>query len=187
MPNMSWLRTCANKTILAAALTALGLAGGCRAGIEGKITNIPTVEEFDRTVNQPNRPVMVDFYKDSCPTCDIQEAELEKIVDDYRDRVTFVRFKIREATMNSPVPEIMERYNLFWVPTTILLVNGKEVQRWVFNHGQGEFREALNKFLTTGSTGVATATGTPPAATGTSAAGTPICIPGQGCQLRPEK
>lgn len=187
------------NTTMTAVLAALVLAmaaGGCQT--QGKLADIPNQAEFDRQVVQSQRPVLVDFYKDHCPTCVIQEATLENICDEYQGKVTFVRFKIREATMASSAPEVMDKYNLFWVPTMILFVNGQEKQRWVFNHGEQELRDVLDKVVagaplpvqqpqtpqqpqTTATPGGTTAAAT--GANGTAAEGEGVmkCIPGKGC------
>ncbi len=121
------------------------LAGGCLP--QGKMPDLHTTEEFDQQVVRSDRPVLVDFYKDNCPTCVEQERVLEELIDEYAGRVKFVRFKIREATMQESAPEIMDRYKLFWVPTVILFVDGKEQKRWVFNHMAFEFRGVLDDVL----------------------------------------
>ncbi|MCY2925582.1 MAG: thioredoxin family protein [Planctomycetota bacterium] len=177
--------------VFAACAAAVLAAGGC--GTQGKLANIPNQAEFQRQVVESKTPVLVDFYKDNCPTCVVQEAALESIYDEFNGKVTMVKFKIREATMAGAAPEIMDRYKLFWVPTMILFVNGQEKQRWVFNHGEQEIREVLNKVvagapLPQNTTPQSTAT----PGTGTAAAGAAgasdgememKCIPGKGCRL----
>ncbi|MCY2924403.1 MAG: thioredoxin domain-containing protein, partial [Planctomycetota bacterium] len=94
MRNTNWLRTRLGQALLAAAVTGLALgAAGCGGGGQSKFTDLKTTEEFDREVVRSKKPVIVDFYKDACPTCVIQEAETEKIIDDYREQVVFVKFK----------------------------------------------------------------------------------------------
>lgn len=122
----------------------MNLGGGYSGG---SFQDIPDAATFHRVVRQSDRPVLVDFYKDSCPTCVIQEGELDQLAPEYAGRVRFVKFKIREATMQSANPEIMDEYNLFWVPTVVLFVNGHEKQRWVLNHLAMEFRGPLDQAL----------------------------------------
>lgn len=141
--NSSTARRTAGASLLAcAALTVL--AGGCA---NGNLADIQTVGEFNRQVLQANQPVVVDFYKESCPTCVIQEACLEDLAGEYDGKVRFVKFKIRESNMAGSAPEMMDRYGLFWVPTAILFVNGQERKRWVLNHAAWEFRPALDEAL----------------------------------------
>lgn len=107
------------------------------------LTEIQDVPEFNQQVHQARGPVLVDFYKESCPTCVLQDAVLKELNGEYGSRVRFVRFKVREATMISSTPEFMDEHRLFWVPTTVLYVDGREQQRWTLNHAAWEFRPAL--------------------------------------------
>ena len=184
-PAAGGVRTMA-ATWLALAVCALG-AGGCQddQGPQGKLalTPLQDVAEFNREVVQSRQPVLVDFYKDSCPTCVIQDDVLEGLNYEYQGRVKFVKFKVREAYMVSNCPEFMDQQKLFWVPTAVLFVNGKEQQRWELNHGAWEFRAALDA-----------AGGRPPnagptvAQKGDKLAAKPVvgpdgCIEGQGCPI----
>lgn len=128
-----------------AVASVLVVSSGCST--QNKLASLQSEQEFDQRVLRSDKPVLVDFYKNNCPTCVLQEAALEPLTDEYAGRVEFYRFKIREATMASAAPAIMDRYNLFWVPTVILFVDGKEHKRWTFNHGTGEFRKALDAVL----------------------------------------
>lgn len=130
----------------AATLLLAGLAviiGGCSAG--QSLTHIETQADFDKTVMHSSQPVLMDFYKNGCPTCVVQEGVLDDLAKEYQGKVVFAKFKIREAYFVSPAPEIMDRYKLYWVPTVILFVDGKEKQRWTFNHSAGEIRPALDE------------------------------------------
>jgi thioredoxin-like negative regulator of GroEL len=135
--------------LLACAILAVAMTG-CSAG-RADLTTIADADGFDRQVCRAQRPVLVEFYKDSCPTCVLQEACLKELALEYGDRVLFARFKIRERTMRGSCPEIMDRYDLFWVPTVILFENGIPTQRWVLNHPTWAFRRALDR--ATGATG----------------------------------
>ncbi len=149
------------------------------------LTPLQDVWQFRREVLQSKQPVIVDFYKDSCPTCDIQDAVLEQLAYEYRGRVKFVKFKIREAYMVSSCPEFMDEYNLFWVPTTVLFVNGREQRRWELNHLASEFRPSLDAACRPN--GAAGAAGTAVAQTRTPAFVPPtagnVCVEGQGCAI----
>ena len=177
---------------LCLAACAMG-AAGCQdsgAGMGGDpqktvpLTPIQDVAEFNREVIRSKVPVLVDFYKDACPTCVIQEGELEGLAAEYQGRVKFVKFKVREAYMLSSCPEFMDEHKLFWVPTTVLFVDGKEQQRWELNHLASEFRGALSAACAREPAPDAGAT----AKDNSPAASWPIakpqqCVPGQGCPI----
>ena len=54
--------------------------------------------QFDSFVLNSRGLVLVEFYKDSCPTCVVQERVLEHLGGRY-GRVTFAKFKIRNVMM----------------------------------------------------------------------------------------
>ena len=140
---------------LAAGVIVPLLVGGCASN--GTLTSIEDVPAFDRQVLRASQPVVVEFYKEDCPTCVVQEGTMEKLAAEYSGRVTFAKFKIREATMQSTNPQFMDQYRLFWVPTEILFVNGQEKHRWTLaNYPASDFRPALDE-------AIATAKSTPPA------------------------
>jgi thioredoxin 1 len=190
----------AGKAFSACILVALGMAlamlGGCAT--EGKIQPIATTADFQQQVVEAKGPVLVDFYKDNCPTCVLQEACLDALADEYAGEVRFAKFKVREAYMLSSCPEFMDYYKLFWVPTVILFVDGQEKHRWVLNHGANDFRPALDEVsgkalaagpAPVGPAGAATSGGALPAAVWPSLLAVPgaqdqtECVEGQGCPV----
>jgi thiol-disulfide isomerase/thioredoxin len=153
---------------LAACVLSLLSAGGCTEG-PSKIATLPNYAAFQRYVLMADRPVLLDIYKTNCPTCVIQDVELNKLADEYSGRVLFYKFRLMDADFTVLCPQLREKYDLQWVPTTILFVNGREKQRWVFNHGADEFRPVLKEACRAsyGATPLPTTAGPrPPTATG---------------------
>lgn len=124
---------------------ALLVGAGCEPGMS--LAPIEDVHDFQRQVIEADGPVLVEFYKTSCPTCVIQEDQLAQLATEYTGRVTFAKFLIKDLSWSSTAPTLEERYNLLWVPTTILFVDGQERQRWELNHLPSEFRLALNELV----------------------------------------
>ena len=133
--------------ILAVLAGVLVLAAGGCAQPKGNVLGVIANEaDFDAKVIGSKTPVLVDFYKEKCPPCVTQEVVLENIQEEFRGRVTIMKFKVREASMARCEPKIMDRYKLFWAPTMILFVDGKEALRCGIRN-EGELREILNKAL----------------------------------------
>ncbi|MCY2930594.1 MAG: thioredoxin family protein [Planctomycetota bacterium] len=131
--------------VLAGAVLVLA-AGGCAQPKGNMLAVVANEVDFDKKVIGSKTPVLVDFYKEKCPPCVTQEVVLENLQEEFRGRVTFMKFKVREASMARREPKIMERYKLFWAPTMILFVDGKEAARCGIRN-EGELREILNKAL----------------------------------------
>jgi thioredoxin 1 len=139
----------ATKHFSAAALVAGAiltlLAGGCAA------TNIlPIADEadFQRQVIEADKPVMVDFYKEGgCPTCKLLEPILDQLADEYRGRVTFVKFAVMTPFFQTTSEAIKQRYNIIGIPTAVLFVHGKEVKRWPLYYLFDDYRKTLDEVL----------------------------------------
>jgi thioredoxin-like negative regulator of GroEL len=127
---------------------ALGLAGllaGCDAG--HSLTPLKGWAQFDAQVLRNPRPVLIEFGKDPCPTCDIQMAELDTLAPEFSNRVFFAKMIVAVGAGTTVEPEVRDKYNVFWVPTTVLFINGREVKRWELNHLAAEIRQTLNDEL----------------------------------------
>jgi len=164
-----------------AALMLAMAAGGCAT--QGTLTNIADTTDFQHKVIEAKGPVIVDFYKDGCPTCVLQEVCVERLADEYGRQVTFTKFKVREATMISSCPEFMDQHQLFWVPTVILFVDGKEKQRWELNHGEEDFRPALDDVIRKAGRQAPPPRNALPESSAILMSDSNKCIPGQGCPI----
>jgi thiol-disulfide isomerase/thioredoxin len=133
---------------LLAGAAMMALAGGCTPLDAGKtLTPIPDWAAFQEMVLKSKRPVLVELSKDPCPPCVAQKAELDKLTDEFGDRILFASMTMVKGDFIVLCPEIRDRYHVFWLPTTILFVNGEERKRWENLHGATEIREELKKVL----------------------------------------
>lgn len=129
--------------ILASVVVSLAGIGCTDAG--HRLTEIRGWPEFQHRVLKADRPVLIEFNKDPCPTCVIQQAELDKLAAEFGESVFFAKMTIMVGDFQVTVPEVRDGYNIFWVPTTVLFVDGKEVQRWPLNHTAWQIRPAVAK------------------------------------------
>jgi len=132
--------------LLAAAFFSLWL-GGCSSQ---NLNQIKDQNDFDRLLMQSKQPVLVDFYKDGCPTCVILEPKLVKLAEEYQGRVTFTRFKLMEAYFAVKAPDLKERYDISYFPTVILFVEGQEKNRWVLSYDMEKYRQVLDETVRPG-------------------------------------
>jgi len=121
------------------------MAGGCASK---KIISIKNSADFQKKVVQSQKPVLVEFYKQGCPTCVVLESSLNKLADEYAGRVEFAKFELMSAVFVPQCPEIKEKYNLRYLfPTALLLVNGQEKQRWILKYDMDSYRQALDEVI----------------------------------------
>lgn len=120
--------------------TMITCVGGCATE---ELPVIKNEAEFQRLVLESKRPVIVEFSKDQCPTCVMCETELVKVSKEYVGRVGFYKFMLLDRFFQPYSQLIRDSYNLPWVPTAMLFVNGEEKKRWVMNYFADDYRRAL--------------------------------------------
>jgi len=131
------------RLFVLAVLAAPALLAGCSPDPAPSVALVE-ISQFQTQVLQARGPILVQFYKNPCPTCVVQEEVLRELAGQYAGRVSFARYQIADAMWNDTTGGIKQRYRLNWVPTTILFVNGQEKERWELNHLAGDFRPALD-------------------------------------------
>jgi len=123
-------------------LAALVAAGGCSKNLR----HIQNQEEFDEYVLLAEKPVLVEFYKGGCPTCLTLEPSLDKLADEYRGKVEFVRFELMTPIFVVTSQEMKETYEVSVFPTVLLFVDGNVRARWVMNYDLDTYRPILDQF-----------------------------------------
>lgn len=104
-------------------------------------------EEFRDLIARADRPVMMVFSKTGCPTCVLLRPRLGRLVEEYKGRVLFVRYKHVSAWMKVTSWRILKEYGVYFVPTVILFVAGQERKRWVLHYGIDSYRRALDEVM----------------------------------------
>jgi hypothetical protein len=90
---------------------------------------------------------MVEFSKDQCPTCVVLESELVTISKEYAGRAKFYKFMLLDRFFQPYSPLIRDTYNLPWVPTAMLFVNGEAKQKWEMDYLADNYRKALTELV----------------------------------------
>ena len=84
------------------------------------MANIPEVteQEFNEVVLAADTPVVVDFWAEWCGPCRLVHPELEKIQQEYTDKLKVVKLNIDDA------PGIASKYGVMSIPTIALFIDG---------------------------------------------------------------
>lgn len=77
-----------------------------------------TKENFDLEVLQSEKPVLIDFWASWCGPCQMLAPIIEELAEEVTD-VKIVKISTEEA------PELAEQYSVMYIPTLILLEDGK--------------------------------------------------------------
>jgi thioredoxin 1 len=121
------------------------LAAGC--GGE-KVRQILNEADFNRTVLQSAQPVLVDFYKGGgCPPCKMVLPALDELAEEYKGRVLVTKFELISMWFEVQSERLKAQYDIFYIPTVILFVDGKERKRWPLIFLTSEYRKVLDEVL----------------------------------------
>ncbi|HUF00489.1 MAG TPA: thioredoxin [Anaerolineales bacterium] len=79
--------------------------------------------EFHQKISDAGKPVIVDFWATWCMPCTTTKPILEKLAEEYTDRVEFMPINADDSR------EVLEHFRVFGIPTVLTLRNGNEVGR----------------------------------------------------------
>lgn len=78
-------------------------------------------EEFEILSKTSDKPIILDFFSDDCPPCDVLAPIYEKMAEKYGDFIDFVKI------MRQDNRELALRYGVTGSPTVLFLKNGEEI------------------------------------------------------------
>jgi len=86
---------------------------------------IELTSETFKLALESKRPLAVDFYADWCVPCKAADSIIEKLAEEYQDRLTFGRLNV-DANR-----EIPDSYELMSIPALLIFSKGQVVKRFV--------------------------------------------------------
>jgi len=97
--------------------------------------------DFDQTVLQSDKPVLVDFWAEWCGPCRMIAPAVEGLADEYNGRVSVGKLNIDENP-NTPM-----KYGVRSIPTLLLFKGGEVVESTVGVSGKDQLAELLDKHI----------------------------------------
>ena len=84
-----------------------------------------TDENFEKEVTAIDKFVLVDFYATWCGPCNTLGPILEKVAEQFKDKVVLVKVDVDTAPLAS------QKYNVDKIPSIALIKNGKQINGFV--------------------------------------------------------
>ena len=97
--------------------------------------------DFQKTVLESTKPVIVDFWAPWCGPCRMVAPILDKIAKDYADKLIVAKVNTDED------PEWAGKYGVQGIPTMLMLSGGKIVHRQVGALPEPMLRDVVDQFL----------------------------------------
>jgi len=106
----------------------------------GKIVAV-SQDDFEDEVIQADTPVVVDCWADWCAPCHMIRPTLEQLAKEFAGKLKFVSVDV-EAN-----PKLAEQFQVAYLPTVLIIDNGKEIDRAIGVLPPKELRNKIVKAL----------------------------------------
>ena len=97
--------------------------------------------EWERLVSGSSLPVFVEFWATWCGPCKVMAPLVESLAREYSGRANFVRVDVDES------PELVTKFQVFSVPTFIIVAGGEAVKRFVGMATKGYVENMLKQYV----------------------------------------
>ena len=105
------------------------------------ITQISDAKMWETNVLSSEKPVFVDFWAEWCGPCRMVGPVVEELAVDYDGKVNFVKVNVDQAG------EIASKYNIFSIPTLILLNKGEIIAQQVGAGSKESYQNMIDRAL----------------------------------------
>ena len=105
------------------------------------IMQISDAKMWETNVISSEKPVFVDFWAEWCGPCRMVGPVVEELAVDYDGKVNFVKVNVDQAG------EIASKYNIFSIPTLILLNKGEIIAQQVGAGSKESYQNMIDRAL----------------------------------------
>ena len=105
------------------------------------ITKVSDTKTWEIDVVNSPVPVFVDFWAEWCGPCRMVGPVVEELSGDFDGKVKFVKVNVDEAN------ELASKYNVFSIPTLIILNKGKVIAQQVGAGSKDMYKNMIDNAL----------------------------------------
>ncbi len=102
---------------------------------------VVTDAEFDSTVLQSDKPVILDFWAEWCQPCKMLAPTVEEIAGEYEDAVKVGKLNVDDN------PDTATKYGIRGIPTLLFFKGGEVVQQLVGVKSKSEIKKVIDEDL----------------------------------------
>ena len=102
---------------------------------------VVTDAEFDSTVLQSEKPVVLDFWAEWCQPCKMLTPTVEEIAGEYEDKVKVGKLNVDDN------PSTATKYGIRGIPTLLFFKGGKVVQHVTGVKSKAEIKKIIDESL----------------------------------------
>ena len=97
--------------------------------------------DFDQTVLQAEKPVLVDFWATWCGPCRMVAPIVDELADEYDGRISFVKLDVDQN------PKTAAKYGIMSIPTLLIFKQGEPASHIVGFRPKEELKRSLEEVL----------------------------------------
>jgi thioredoxin 1 len=105
------------------------------------LDHVSNAKDWQTKVVDSTKPVFVDFWAEWCGPCRMVGPVVEELAKDYAGKVEFVKVNVDEAN------ELAAKYNIFSIPTLMLLNKGQVVAQQVGAASKESYKNMIERAL----------------------------------------
>lgn len=109
--------------------------------IKMALGHVSNAKDWQVKVVDSTKPVFVDFWAEWCGPCRMVGPVVEELAKDYEGKVEFVKVNVDEAN------ELAAKYNIFSIPTLMLLNKGQVVAQQVGAASKESYKNMIERAL----------------------------------------
>ena len=102
---------------------------------------IVTDSDFDSTVLQSEKPVVLDFWAEWCQPCKMLAPTIEEIAGEYEDKVKVGKLNVDDN------PNTATKYGIRGIPTLLFIKGSKVVQQVTGVKSKAEIKKIIDEEL----------------------------------------
>jgi len=102
---------------------------------------VVTDSEFDSTILQSERPVVLDFWAEWCQPCKMLAPTIEEIAGEYEDKIKVGKLNVDDN------PNTATKYGIRGIPTLLFFKGGKVVQQVTGVKSKPEIKKIIDENL----------------------------------------
>ncbi|GJL79605.1 MAG: thioredoxin [Nitrospinaceae bacterium] len=106
----------------------------------GKVVAVSDAE-FEASVIQNGKPVIVDFWAEWCQPCKMLAPTVEEIANEYEDQILVTKLNVDDN------PSTATKYGIRGIPTLLFFKDGKVAQQIVGVKSKAEIKKIVEESL----------------------------------------
>ena len=106
----------------------------------GKVVTVSD-DEFEASVIQNSKPVLLDFWAEWCQPCKMLAPTVEEIAGEYEDKVLVGKLNVDDN------PSTATKFGIRGIPTLLFFKDGQVVQQLVGVKSKAEIKKVIEENL----------------------------------------